>query len=219
MEASPPPQIQQGQQGAAGVRLEASSAAITGAVGGFAPAQDARALFFGQPNATVFQTNLVEPRKKAAVMRRAAAIPVAQQLGIRYSILRRLPNREMAATIPNEALDANDQIVVRFESNEAGYVSVFERAPEEWRLLNSGRLDRLAPYLVPASGSLTFDAAGRDLFVVFSRQPQQTPYPVPEARLDQIISPNPAERVTYVVSTAPPASAQTIAFPINLTRK
>ncbi|HLK48456.1 MAG TPA: hypothetical protein VKT49_09990 [Bryobacteraceae bacterium] len=228
--AAPPPpaetvaveaaQIQQGQQAAAGVRL-GTTAQTLGAVGGYVPRPDARALFFGQPNAPVFQANRVEPQQqRVAVMRSAAAAPVTQPLGIRYSILRRVPNRELAATIPNEVLDPNDQMVVRFESNEAGYLSVFERAPEGWRLLNSGHLERLGPYFVPASGSLTFDnVAARELFVVFSRQPQQTPYPVPEARLDQVMDSNLAERLTYVVSTAPPAPAQTIAFPIKLTHK
>ena len=200
-----------GQQGAAGVRFQA------GAVGGFAAVQDARALFFGQQSAILAQTNVVETERPP--VQRIAAAPVSQ-LGLRYSILRKLPNGQFAAVIPNEVLGATDQVELRVESNDAGMLSVFERGPDGWRPLTSGRIERLTPFTVPVSGTLMFDSSGpKELFLVFSRQPQQTPYPVPAARLDQVVNTNLAERLTYVVSTAPPAPAQTIAFPITLAHK
>ena len=214
----------QAQQGAGAIRLQAAESLQVAGAGGFVPIRDARAMFFGQQNANRVQSSLFDAeqrqrRKAAAPIERVAATPVSQ-IGLRYSILRRLPNGQFAAAIPNEVLDAADQIQVKLESNEAGSIVVFERDTDGWRQLSSGRIERLTPYTVPASGTLTFDgSAAKDLFVVFSRQPQQAPYPVPEARLDQVINANLAERLTYVVSTAAPAEAQTIAFPINLTHK
>ena len=222
--ATPPAATPQAQQGAGAIRLQAAESLQVAGAGGFVPIRDARAMFFGQQNAIRAQSNLFDAgqrqaRKATAPIEKVAATPVLQ-IGLRYSVLRQLPTGQFAAAIPNEVLDAADQFQVKLEANEAGSIAVFEQGAEGWQQLSSGRIERLTPYTVPASGTLAFDgAATKDLFVVFSRQPQQSPYPVPEARLDQVINANPGERLTYVVSTAAPAQAQTIAFPINLTHK
>jgi hypothetical protein len=117
-------------------------------------------------------------------------------------------------------LGAGDQITLKLEPNDAGYLSVFERAAGAWREISSMRVERLTSYTVPARGSLAFDPSGAiDLFVVLSREARQTPYPVPEARLDQATSVNFQERLTYVVTTASLAQGQVVAFPITLSHK
>jgi hypothetical protein len=204
-----------GQQGQAGVA-------------GYAPSSDARALYYGTPFPPVFQTNLAEPQTRirpATPPPRAAAVtatPVTlpmQHLGLRYSILRRGADGQVAAVDPNGPIDPGGNISLRFESNETGYLYVFERI-DGWRLFASSRIERSTPYNLPQTGGLVFDGSRpKELFVVFSRQPQQTPYPAPEARLDQLMSGDFTEGATYVVSTGAVVPAQILAFPVTLTQK
>jgi hypothetical protein len=209
---------------ASAVRLEA--AGRLGGVGGFVAPSDARALFFGAPAGAVFQSNLVDSEKDRGGVRQmaqlaAAAKASAPQLGLRYSILRRAPNGQLTPVNPGEGLDAGDEIVLRMEPNDTGYLSVFEHDPDgAWRPLVNTPAERMAVVNVPQNGALPFaGSANKELFVVFTRQPQQTAYPVPEARLDQILNANPAEQVTYAVSTSTIGPAQTLAFPITLTHR
>lgn len=225
-------QGQQGQQYAGGQRFGPAAETVqvrAGAVGGLVAQQDARALFFGQSIGAFVQTNLVDVEQQARRKALSAAAPAVQreagataarQIGLRYSVQRRLANGQTAAVIPNEVLEAGDQVTLNLEANEAGYLSVFARTAGVWRELSSARVERLVSYTVPQPGSLAFDASGTiDLFVLFSREARPSPYPVPEARLDQVMSANFQERVTYVVSTATPAQGQVVAFPITLTHK
>ena len=224
-------QALQSQQNAGGQRVgpAAETVQVQAGVGGFVGQQDARALFFGQTNAALVQTNLVDLEKQSrkealstatpAVQRKASAA-AARQIGIRYAIQRRLANGQTASIIPNEVLDGGDQVTVNLEPNEAGYLSVFQRTTNGWSEIASRRVERLASYTVPERGALTLSGPGAlDLFVVVSREARQTPYPVPEARLDQVMSVNYQERLTYVVSTASLPQGQTIAFPITLSHK
>jgi len=186
---------------------------------------DARALFYGLPPPPIMQTNLVEPqgqpraapRARAPVFASAPASTTRLSLGLRYSIVQRLANGQTATVDPSEPVPAGAEVQLRFEPNDDGYLSVFENTPGGWRLFTSSRLDRQEPYLVPQTGSLAFpDSGPKQLFVVFSREPLPTPYPVPEERLDQLLSGNTAEGATYVVSTAAIPSTQLVAFPITL---
>jgi hypothetical protein len=208
------------------VRLQVAGGQLAGA-GGFVQAQDARALYYGTPAPPVFQTNLVQPELKKG----QAAPPVApavanalgpitlQHLGLRYSVLRRA-NGQVTPVNPNEPIDRGGDLSLRIEPNETGYLYIFERASDGWQLFSTSRVERLAPYTVPQTGTLPFDRPGpKEWFVVFSRQPQQTPYPVPQERVDQLLSGNLAEGVTYVVSTGTIVPAQILAFPITLTQK
>lgn len=221
----PPPEQQvsagfgisaQGQQGQAGFRVEPATG-LVGGVGGQVPVQDARALFFGAPG-PVFQLNVVDSEKKrvarpaAAPLAAAAAIP-APHLGIRYRLLKKLPDGEFAAVNPNEVLEGTNELVLRLETNEPGYLSVFERrADGRWQAISSRAAERLAVQDTPVGDS-------GDLFVVFTVQAQAEPYPVPETPLNQVRSFYPPEQATYVASTQIPAAGQTVAFPITLRRK
>lgn len=205
---------------AGAVRLEATAAAITG-VGGAAAFPEARSLYFGASPRSFFQTNLAAPRAQAApapLVKTQADASAVQSLGVRYTVLRRQPDGQLAAAEPGGILTAGDSIVLRFEPNGPGFLSVYEHAVDgNWHQLWSSRVDRSIPYDVPAAGALTLDGPGpRELFVVFSRQEQAAPYPVPEVRLDQVSSENRQERMTYVVSTATLPVSQTLAFPITL---
>lgn len=214
------------RRSAESIRLQTAAGQLSG-VAGFVPALDARALYYGTAASPVFQTNLVQSELK----KQRAAPPVApavanapgptgfQHLGLRYSVLRRT-NGQVASVNPNEPIDRGGELSLRIEPNEAGYVYIFERTPDGWQLFSTSRVERMAPYNVPPTGTLQFDRPGpKELFVVFSRQPQQTPYPVPEQRLDQLLSGSLPEGVTYVVSTGTIVPAQILAFPITLTQK
>lgn len=196
-------------------------------VGGYVPSPDARALYYGSPFPPVFQTNLVERdrrnRPATTPVAPAATAPAAlamQHLGLRYSILRRDANGQVAALNPNEPIEPGGAISLQIQPNETGHLYVFEHAAGAWRLFASSRIERSTTYNVPQTGALSFEGSNpKELFVVFSRQPQQTPYPVPEARLDQLMSGNFTDAATYVVSTATIVPAQILAFPITLTQK
>ncbi len=215
--------LQAGPQSASGIRFQAVSG-----VGGAVPPADVRALYFGAPIPPVFQTNLVDAEKKQTPLRAAQEVvavdalkPASINLGLRYTVLRKPAGAESGPVTPKEALDEKDEFAVRFEPNDGGYLSVFEQASDgSWKPLTARRVERMMPYTVPASGWLRFgDSRSEELFVVFSREPLKTPYPVPEARLDQLIDGSPAEQTTYVVSVSAAASTQTLAFPITLTHK
>lgn len=224
--AAPPPQqaqvsaviglAQQGQQGDATIRFQ-PAAGLVGGVAGQVPVQDARALFFGAPG-PVFQLNVVDSEKKrvtrpaAAPLAAVAAVP-APHLGIRYRLLKKLPDGESAVVNPNEVFEVTDELVLRLETNKPGYLSVFERRPDgNWQAISGRATERLAIQDTSVGDS-------GELFVVFSLQPQEAPYPVPETPLNQARSFNPPEQATYVASTQIPAAGQTIAFPITLKRR
>ena len=195
------------------------AAGFSAGVGGRASPQDARALFFGAPGPVV-QLNALDS-EKSRVARRAstqlvdAAGAATRNLGMRYTVLKRLPSGELAPVNPNESREAADEIVLRVEPNDQGYLSIFEHeANGAWRLFSGSRTERMISYDVALEGS-----GGKELFVVFTRQPQSPPYRVPETPLDQLSSFNQAENATYVASTRTVVQAQTLAFPITLTTK
>ncbi|HEY1240573.1 MAG TPA: hypothetical protein VGF16_08445 [Bryobacteraceae bacterium] len=205
---------QQGQQGNAGLRVQPAGG-LVGGVGGQA-SQDARALFFGAPG-PVLQLNAVDTERKrearaARTQLMRAPAPATMLLGLRYRLLRRPANGELTAVSPNEPIEGAGELILRLEANDSGYLSVFEHTPDgSWQQLSSRATQRLAPYDVAVDeGSGT-----KELFVVLTRQPQATAYPVPEARLDEVQTFNPAEQATYVVSTQTPI----LAFPITLRHK
>lgn len=216
-EVAQPRQAQAGQQSAAGARLEATSGRFA-LGGGVATPSDARSLFFGAP---IFQSNLVAGRAGApGPVAQAVDVvrPAVTNLGLRYSIVKRLADGQLSAVNPNEPLEAADEIALQLEPNDSGYLSVFEHASNgAWPLLLAMRVERMASYTVPQDGTLRLgDSERKELFVVLSRQPQRTSYPVPEARLDQLTGISLPERSTYVVSISTAVTAQTIAFPITL---
>jgi hypothetical protein len=142
-------------------------------------------------------------------------------LGVRYQVLRRLPDRSFAGVGSDQELDAKDEVAVVIESNDDGYLSVIERTPEGgWRGVVLDRIARLQPYTVPATGALRFEAvAPIELFIQVSRQPLPTEDRAPAQGSDQVFGNRGTERRTYVVSTASDAMAQRVGFAITLRHK
>jgi hypothetical protein len=125
------------------------------------------------------------------------------------------------AVRPDAIFDPDDEALLRFEPNDAGSLSVFQRGGDgTWRLLESSSVARSAVHAVPRAGALQWPASGTlELFVRFSRQPQSNEYPDLAVPIEQAISNNPAEPASYVVSTSANIAAQTVGFPVTLKRK
>jgi len=98
----------------------------------------------------------------------------AERLGLRYTVLKKSPAGELTAVDPRNELNRDDEVVIRFQSSEAGFLSVSQLdVPNGLRVIASERLVPSVPYTVPSSGTLNANSAGsQDLFVMFSRLPQ-----------------------------------------------
>ncbi len=197
-------------------------AGLPGGIGGVPPsAQNARALFYAvnlQPSAFRAQTqNRAETREAAPKLAQPAAAPAAN-LGLRYEVLRKLASGELSGTDPRD-LGVGDEVVLRLEANDAGYLSVLERRSSgAWQILTRDQpLERYVSYTVPRGGTLTSEGAGlQQVFVLFSRTPLGDAAAAGRGGRSQLSTATPAEKATYVVSTASDAASQQIGFPITL---
>lgn len=188
---------------------------------------DAYELFYGSRvrpalGPTLFRSGQQSGSPAAAGARVGGrALPLALHLGVRYQVLRRLPDRSFAEVSSDQELDAKDEVTVVIESNDDGYLSVIERTPDRtWRGVVLDRIARMQPYTVPATGVLTFEAARPiELFIQVSRQPLATEDRTPAAGSDQVSGNRGTERRTYVVSTASDVMAQRVGFAITLRHK
>jgi hypothetical protein len=187
--------------------------------------QDARALFYGAPLQLPLQTNFVraEADAKSRVVAQAGAPAPASpalHLGLRYT-LHRIPPAASEDLNPSQELASVDNLQLSLQANDGGYLYVFERdAAGQWTLRASEPVARMAPYLLPHTGSLAFPPAGNlELFVLFSRQPinpedrQLTPHE------NQAITGAAVDRAVYVVSTRADLASQQLAFPLTLRRR
>ena len=189
--------------------------------------QDAYELFYGSrlrpavgPN--FFRSGQQSGSPSAAGARVGGrALPLSLHLGVRYQVLRRLPDRSFAGVSSDQELDAKDEVTVVIESNDDGYLSVIERTPDRtWRGVVLDRIARMQPYTVPATGVFAFEAARPiELFIQVSRQPLTTEDRAPAEGSDQVFGSRETERRTYVVSTASDLMAQRVGFAITLRRK
>lgn len=217
-----------GQSASAGPAqaLEGRLGARTGGVSLASP-QDAYELFYGSRLRPALDSNFFRSGQPsgggAATGARVSrpALPPALHLGVRYEVLRRLPDRSFATASPDQELDAQDQVTVLIESNDDGYLSVIERTPEgAWRPVVLDRIARMQPYTVPTTGALTFETARPiELFIQVSRQPLTTEDRAPAAGSDQVFGHRERESRTYVVSTASNVLAQRVGFAITLRHK
>ncbi len=203
-------------------------ARVTEAVRVTAP-QDAAQLFSATSLRPAFRANLLRSDQEGRGPGRAATAPVADalaiapaaHLGVRYAVLRRLPDGGFGEVSPGQELDAADEVVVRLEANDDAYLTVLEHASDgPWRPIASDRIARLQPYTVPRTGALRFETAGPiELFVQISRQPFSADDRAPTPGGDQVFGTRGTERLTYVVSTATDAAAQRVGFAITLRQK
>ena len=189
--------------------------------------QDAYELFYGSRLRPALGPNFFRSGQQSGSPAAAGArvggraLPLALHLGVRYRVLRRLPDRSFAGVSSDQQLDAKDELTVNIESNDDGYLSVIERTPDRtWRGVVLDRIARMQPYTVPATGVLTFEAARPiELFIQVSRQPLTTEDRAPAEGSDQVFGSRGTERRTYVVSTASDAMAQRVGFSITLRHK
>ena len=189
--------------------------------------QDAYELFYGSRLRPAVGPNFFRSGQQSGSPAAAGArvggraLPLALHLGVRYQVLRRLPDRSFADVSSDQELDAKDEVTVLIESNDDGYLSVIERTPDRtWRGVVLDRIARMQPYTVPATGVLTFEAARPiELFIQVSRQPLTTEDRAPAEGSDQVFGSRGTERRTYVVSTASDLMAQRVGFAITLRHK
>ena len=223
---SAPPAAVAGQSANAGP-AQALEGRVGRTVGVSLPSpQDAYELFYGsrlQPalGPTLFRSGQSGSPAAAGARVGGRALPLALHLGVRYQVLRRLPDRSFAGVSSDQELDAKDEVTVVIESNDDGYLSVIERTPDRtWRGVVLDRIARMQPYTVPATGVLTFEAARPiELFIQVSRQPLATEDRTPAEGSDQVFGNRGTERRTYVVSTASDVMAQRVGFAITLRHK
>lgn len=145
---------------------------------------------------------------------RAAAAPTP--LSVRYTILKKLPNGQFAPVDPGKELDSGDEIVIRLEPAESGFLYVLE----DMRPIAGDRVEASVPYTVPRNGTFRGEGSGpREFLVVFSRQPQdfsnRNQPTIAPAREEQV---GPAGAVTSVV-TASVAPSPQVSFSITLKYK
>ena len=189
--------------------------------------QDAYELFYGSRLQPALGPNFYRSGQQSGSPAAAGArvggpaLPLALHLGVRYQVLRRLPDRSFAEVSSDQELDAKDEVTVVIESNDDGYLSVIERTPDRtWRGVVLDRIARMRPYTVPAAGVFAFEAARPiELFIQVSRQPLTTEDRAPAEGSDQVFSNRGTERRTYVVSTASDVMAQRVGFAITLRHK
>lgn len=189
--------------------------------------QDAYELFYGSRLRPALGSNFFRSGQPSGSRAGAdarvgrPALPLALHLGVRYQVLRRLPDRSFADVSSDQELDAKDEVTMLIESNDDGYLSVIERTPDRtWRGVVLDRIARMQPYTVPATGALTFEAAAPiELFIQVSRQPLTTEDRAPAEGSDQVFGNRGTEKRTYVVSTASDVMAQRVGFAITLRHK
>lgn len=107
----------------------------------------------------------------------------ARPLGLKYSILKRDGTGEYSEVAPASTFTSDEQIRVRVESNDSGYLFVvMQGSSGKWQVLfpsaaagSNNKIEAGKPYDVPATKVFTFDerSGTEKLFVVLSRQPEQ----------------------------------------------
>jgi hypothetical protein len=143
--------------------------------------------------------------------------------GLRYSILKKQPDGTFAEVDPQQELDRKDEVMIRLQSNDSGYLYVLQRdAQDRWQPFVSDRIQPSVPYTIPRSGSLRASGSGPlELFVTFSRLPRSPTTPalaVPAPTTGQQAGGN-LGRATSVVTNVVEPGAQQVAFPITLKYK
>jgi hypothetical protein len=192
-------------------------------IGGFAPnARDAFARGVAQ--------GFVQPAAPPVPPARALRVPanLVAPFGVRYTVLRRSAAGDLTEADPRQQLEPDDQVVVRVESGQSGYLTVQERdAENQWRSLANEFLQAGVPALIPPAGAMPPKPGGtRELLVHFSRFPQIAAKNAPAAEI-QRASTKTKEEVTVqatmptisVVATSAEPQAQEVSVPITLRYK
>ncbi len=139
--------------------------------------QSAVVLNTGEVHQVVAQLELGRAAESVQVQAEAAGVggAVAPSVNIllRYTILKKQPDGTFAEVDPQQELDRKDEVVIRLQANDSGYLYVLQRdAQNRWQPFASDRIQPSVPYTIPRSGSLRARGSGpREFFVTFSRLP------------------------------------------------
>jgi hypothetical protein len=94
-------------------------------------------------------------------------------IGLRFTVLQKLPNGELAPVDPRQELDSAEEMVIRFEPNESGFLYVFERSGENWRRIATEQVRPPSSYIIPREGAFHNEGSGpREFLALFSRRAQ-----------------------------------------------
>ena len=143
--------------------------------------------------------------------------------GLRYSIIKTLPSGEVREVEAKQELGREDEVQIRFQANEAGYLYVLQQDVEKnWQPFASQRVQPATPAMIPPKGSLRADSGeSKEFFVIFSRRPQIN---LNRLRAAAASSKSADEQQMFsiggfVITTVSEPAAQQVAFPITLNYK
>jgi hypothetical protein len=174
------------------------------------------------------RVSAVMPFQSNLAARPQAPINLPAPFGLRYSVVKTLPTGELTEVDAKQELERNDEVAIRFQANQGGYLYVLEQDPQKnWQPFASQRIQPAMPVMVPPQGSLHAESAGnREFFVVFSRQPQTS---LNRIRSIAVSSRGPEQQQVFsiggfgetraVITTVSEPASQHVAFPITLKYK
>jgi hypothetical protein len=147
-------------------------------------ALSARALYYGLQQSGAAggaQPKMAEEKRQsfgALSMRRAAGPRLATVPGVRYTILRRNADGAFVEANPSTIFVPGDALRVRFETNQAGNLTVMENHGGQWTPRVGTRTEAGTPVYMPAEGTIDVTAAAVPRFFVrFSRTDRGEPRP------------------------------------------
>jgi hypothetical protein len=217
-------------------------AALTDATGAQSPGQAG-----GEPRNQGARDEALETVRAQSKAESAAAVPVppppaparalapafqvvearpSVNFGLRYTVLKKQPGGTFAEVAPQQELDRTDEVVIRLQSNDTGYLYVLQRDVQgRWQPFASGRIQPSVPYTIPSSGSLRANSSGaKEFFVTFSRLPlspttRALAVPSQSGRQQAGQAGANAGPTTNVVTNVAEPPGQQVAFPITLKYK
>jgi len=152
----------------------------------------------------------------------ASAVRPGPTFGLRYSVLKKLPGGQFSEIDPQQELDRRDEVVIRLQSSDPGYLYVFQKdSQNRWRPIGNDRLTPYTPYSIPRTGTVRGNGSGaKEFFVTFSRLPLNVTLKALAVRSG---SGQPAEGApgpgTSIVTNIAEPALQRVAFPITLKYK
>lgn len=190
--------------------------------------QTARQLYDrpNQETVTIRTGDMAKARAKP-MLGKSTASPQASNLGLRYSVLRRTSDGEYAPARLDAVFHVGDEVRLRLEPNDSGYVYLFQRdSAGVLRLASTQHVERGRASELPAGGALQYDEPGpKQLLLVFSRlqHPELAALATPEldalasgARGHILQTAASREEAAYVVDARLEPTEQKVAFEITL---
>lgn len=146
-------------------------------------------------------------------------------LGLRYHIMKKLPGGELTEVPAQQELERDDEVIMRFEPAERGYLYVLQRnAQSGWQPFATEFVQEPGPLDLPRNNTVHADSGGsKEFFVVFSRVPLNNINPVRfvagSANNPQAVRPMSSFGTTSVVTRVAEPGRQEVSFRITLKYK